>query len=110
MQFESPIAAQMAERVEAVVNSIASGDNACGTLRSQDGSLNRDFLRACVRPTLEVYEEEAEQHRQDKRELSSISEERRQVLELIYANASGGLPAAVNERLCRTLGFRYCAN
>ncbi|MCD8140833.1 MAG: hypothetical protein LUE17_13830 [Planctomycetaceae bacterium] len=110
MQFESPIAAQLAERIEDVVNSIASGDNACGTLRAPDGGLNRGFLRACVRPTLEVYEEEADQHRRDKRELSAISEERRQVLELIYANASGGLPAAVNERLCRALGFRYCVN
>ncbi len=110
MQYESPIAAQMADRIEAIVNSIASGDNACGTLRAPDGSLNRGFLRACVRPTLEVYEDEAEQHRQDKRELSAQSEERRQLLELIYANASGGLPASVQERLCRALGFRYCVN
>lgn len=100
-----PPAAQLAERVEAIVRSIASGDNACGTLLGPDGRLNLDFLRACVKPTLDVYEFEADALRADKMALSRESEDRRQVLEFVYSNALGQLPAAVSERLCQILGY-----
>lgn len=106
MQHHSPAAPDhLAERVEAIVRSIASGDNACGTLRGP-GGLNLDFVRACVKPTLDVYEFEADVLRADRMRLSRESEERRQALEFVYANALGQLPAAVADRLCRVLGYR----
>lgn len=94
-----------AERVEAVVRNIASGDNACGTLRDSRGGHNLDFIRSCVKPVLDVYEFEADNLRADKMLLSRESEERRQALEFVYSNACGQLPRAVADRVCRVLGY-----
>ncbi len=94
-----------AVRVETIVRNIASGDNACGALRGPDGRLNLDFLRSCAKPTLDVYEAEADQLRADRLALSRESEERRQALEFVYANAAGQLPAVVVDRLRQVLGL-----
>ncbi len=63
-------------RIETIVRSIASGDNACGSLMDGKGCLNLDFLRSSVKPTLAVYEFEADALRADKMALSRESEER----------------------------------
>ena len=49
----------LADRIGAITNSIASGNNACGSLISkQTGQLNHAFIEESVRPTLEQYEGE----------------------------------------------------
>ncbi|MCD8141317.1 MAG: hypothetical protein LUE17_16405 [Planctomycetaceae bacterium] len=93
------------ERIDSIANSIASGNNNCGTLVGPDGQINRNFLAASIYPTLKVYEDEARQLRQDKLELSRIAEDRRQGLEMVYSNAAGQLPRLVYERVCKLLGF-----
>jgi hypothetical protein len=96
----------VAERTATIVRNIASGNNACGTLfERQSGSLNTAFIAEAVRPILKVYEDEAQQLRADKMKLSRVSEERRQVLELIYSNCAASLPQTVLSRLCHLLGI-----
>ncbi len=75
------------ERVGAVVRSIASGNNACGTLfERQSGSLNTAFIAEAVRPTLAVYEDEIEQLRRENAALRVEIETKRQALESAVAN------------------------
>ncbi len=77
----------VAERTAAIVRSIASGNNACGTLfERQSGSLNTAFIAEAVRPTLAVYEDEAEQLRRENAALRRDVESKRQALESAVAN------------------------
>jgi hypothetical protein len=96
----------LAERTAAIVRSIASGNNACGTLMDKQGRLNTAFIEEAVRPTLDVYEREADELRVDRARVSSDSENRRQCLEYIYSNAHGRLPPDVAARLYQVLGIR----
>ncbi len=95
----------LAERTSAIVRSIASGNNACGTLVDRNGRVNEAFLAASVRPTLDVYEREAMELRDERNRLSRESEERRRILEFVYSNAGGQLPPEVNASLSRALGY-----
>ena len=95
----------LAERTGTIVRSIASGNNACGTLISRDGRINEAFIAESVRPTLEVYEQEADELRMVRSRLSQESEERRQALAFVYSNAYSQLPADVAERVRKVLGY-----
>lgn len=94
--------ATLADRTDAIVRSIASGNNACGSLLAADGRVNEAFIAKSVRPTLEVYEQEAEQLRQDRARVSQESEARRQTLEFIRANVQ--LPREIASRVNQVLG------
>ncbi len=95
----------LGERIATITRSIASGNNACGTLIDQQGRLNEAFIAQSIRPTLDVYEREANDLRADRARLSQESENRRQCLEFIYANAVCQLPHDVADRLCQVLGY-----
>jgi hypothetical protein len=76
------------DREDAVVRSIMSGNNACGTLRKalETGKLE-EFLRRMVRPTLQVCAGEQADLRQQRDAALQQSEARRQVLADVAANA-----------------------
>ncbi len=76
----------VAERTATIVRSIASGNNACGTLIGKDGRLNVAFLEASVRPTLEVCIDEAEQLRREVAALRREMEAKQFALECAVAN------------------------
>lgn len=84
----------LAERLGAITRSIASGANACGTLISKDGRLNLAFVEASVKPTLAVYETEAEQLRRENAALRHDLEAKKFALECAVANIHdiGALP------------------
>ena len=93
------------EREDAIVRSIKSGDNACGTLQTAltRGQLE-PFLRSMIRPTLQVYEGEAEQLRHDRDANSRQAEAWRQALEYIASNARASAPAHIEAFVLRALG------
>ena len=78
------------EREEAIVRSIMSGNNACGTLEKAMRTEQLEmFLRRMVQPTLQVCAQEQDDLRQQRDAALAQSEERRQVLADVAAN--GGL-------------------
>ncbi len=77
----------LADRISAITNSIASGNNACGTLISkQTGQLNHEFIAKSVRPTLEQYEGELADLRRERDALLRDIEAKRFALEAAVAN------------------------
>ena len=89
----------LAERLGAISRSIASGNNACGTLIDRSsGRLNTAFVEASVRPTLEVYEGELAQLRSENAALRRDVEAKRFALETAVSNipAITGNPDIVN--------------
>jgi hypothetical protein len=86
------------EREDAIVRSILSGNNACGTLaKAQAGGTLEDFLRGMIRPTLQVCAGEQADLRQQRDEALAQSEGRRQVLAEVAAN--GGLTGELAGRV-----------
>jgi hypothetical protein len=81
------------EREDAMVASILSGDNHCKTLENAAKAADGDYFRRAVRPTLEVYEDEAEYARRQRDMILEQSEKRRQALEFVASNAT--LPESV---------------
>ncbi len=79
----------LAERTATITRSIASGNNACGTLIDRAGRVNEAFIAQSVRPTLAVYENEAEQLRRENAALRRDVENKRQALESAVANIPG---------------------
>ena len=78
------------ERLDTITRSIASGNNACGTLIDrQNGSVNTSFIAEAARPTLNIYEAEAKQLREDIAKLSHEVEMKRQALECAISNVQG---------------------
>jgi hypothetical protein len=86
------------DREDAVVRSIMSGNNACGTLAtaSAKGELE-EFLRLMVRPTLTVCAGEQIELRRQRDAALAQSEARRRILADVAANGglAGGLAKAV---------------
>ncbi len=77
----------LADRIGAITNSIASGNNACGSLISkQTGQLNHAFIEESVRPTLEQYEGELAELRKERDALLREVEVKRFALEAVVAN------------------------
>ncbi|MCD8352432.1 MAG: hypothetical protein LUC93_17650 [Planctomycetaceae bacterium] len=95
----------MEERTATIIRSIASGNNQCGTLFC-NGQLNEPFLAASIKPTLAVYQDEADRLREDVLSHSQESENRRQALELVYSNALDALPPEIADRVSTVLGRR----
>jgi hypothetical protein len=93
------------EREDAIVRSIKSGDNVCGTLRTAlDRGRLEPFLRAMVRPTLQVYEDEEQQLRADRDANSRQAEAYRQALEYVASNARAASQAHLEAYAARALG------
>ena len=91
------------DRKNAIVNSIMSGNNACGTLQKAlaEGRLNV-FIRRMIQPTLRVCAEEAAELRQQRDAALKLSERRRLALANITANCTLPPPmAAEAEGLAR---------
>jgi hypothetical protein len=86
------------DREDAIVRSILSGNNACGTLAKAiaDGTLE-GFLRGMIRPTLTICADEAWDLRQQRDKALTQSETRRQVLADVAAN--GGLTGELAGRV-----------
>ncbi len=76
----------LADRIGAITRSIASGNNACGSLMGKDGRVNIPFIEASVRPTLEVYECELAELRKERDALLRDIEAKRFALEAAVAN------------------------
>jgi hypothetical protein len=88
------------ERENAIVNSIMSGNNACGTLNKALSYGNLDeFLRKMIRPSLCIYWQEALGLRRQRDDALRESEDRRRVLAEVAANVplSGPLAQRVDE-------------
>ena len=89
------------EREDAIVRSILSGNNACGTLDKalQTGALE-DFLRGMIRPTLHVCAAEYGEMVKERNELSADNEAKRFALEFVVSNLGGAVtisePAVLN--------------
>jgi hypothetical protein len=78
------------ERENAAVNSIMSGNNACGTLATAGASGRLEtFLRMMLRPTLSVCADEAEALARQRDAALAQAEARRRILAEVAAN--GGL-------------------
>ena len=93
------------ERQGAIIRGIMSGDNACGTLKHAIDSGNGPaFLGSKITPTLQVYEDEAQQLRSDRDAFSRQAEVYRQALEYIASNARGSAPAHLEAYALRALG------
>ncbi len=86
------------EREAAILRSIASGNNACGTLMTAGGVLNEAFIRQAVRPTLIVYEQEAAHLRNDNTTLRADNNELCWFLNFFSANHPHLLEQARRER------------
>lgn len=85
------------ERENAIVNSIMSGDNACGTLQkavTAGGETLANYLRATIQPTLQVCAEEEAQKDRDLSALSRDNEAKRFALESVASNVPN-LPVPV---------------
>ncbi len=76
----------LADRIATITRSIASGNNACGSLIDRDGRVNGAFLALSIQPTLEIYEREAAELRQQRDELLRDIEAKRAALESAVAN------------------------
>lgn len=75
------------ERIIAIVNSILSGDNECGTIqKALEGGTLGDFIQSMVRPTLQIYEDEYEELRRENDRLSRENQNKRFALECALAN------------------------
>lgn len=77
------------EREDAIVRSIMSGNNSCGTLAAlvaNGGQALEDFLRMMVRPTLKVCNEEENQLIREGHALRADNEAKRFALETVVAN------------------------
>lgn len=76
-------------RETAIVHSIMSGHNSCGTLEAlarQGGDALERFLRQCVRATLAVVAAESQQLTREKHALSADNEKKRFALESVVSN------------------------
>jgi hypothetical protein len=75
------------DREDAIVRSIMSGNNACGTLQEASviGKLE-EFLRLMIRPTLQVCAGEQADLRKQRDDALAVSEARRRVLAEVAAN------------------------
>ena len=91
------------EREDAIARNIMSGNNACGTLATafQKGTLE-EFLRLCVKGTLEVCASEQLDLQNDLELTRGLSEQRRALLAEIYSNVPG-LPPALSERVMKLM-------
>lgn len=85
--------ATLIEREDAIIRSLASGNNACGSLIGPDGRLNLAFVRQALRPTLAVYEQEAEQLRRDNAIVRAQAESLRREVAFVEQNH----PAIINQ-------------
>ena len=95
----------IAERRDAIVRGIMSGDNACGVLKQAiDTGNGPAFLGSKIVPTLQVYEDEAQQLRADRDANSRQAEAYRQALEYIASNARASSPAHLEAYVLRALG------
>lgn len=95
------------DRENAIVNSIMSGDNSCGTLQklvAAGGKPLEDFLRCGIRATLKVCAEEAAQLRADREAVSRADEQKRQALEYISSHAQSTSPAHIHAYAEKALG------
>lgn len=95
----------VAERTAVAIRNILSGDNACGTLVGKDGKVNAEHLERSIRPVIQVGEDEKNMIRAERARVSQESEDRRQCLDLIHANAVGLLPREIADRLRKVLGY-----
>ncbi len=96
------------EREDAVVNSIMSGNNACGTLARAAAAGDAEFFRRAVRPTILVYEDEARMLREQRDSALRECERRRQALEFVAGNLtlSGDVAAVVGAALGRGVNWK----
>lgn len=95
----------VSERTAAAIRNILSGDTSCARLVRPDGSVDREHLDRSVRVVMQTYEDEKNELLRDRALISRESEERRQILELVYSNAIGLLPPDIADRVCRALGL-----
>ena len=81
------------EREDAIVNSIMSGHNACGTLKQALGNVQQldKFLRGMVQPTLQVCAAEYGEMVKERNELSADNEAKRFALEFVVSNLGGAV-------------------
>ncbi len=87
--MNDPNSNTLAERLGTITRSIASGNNACGTLIGRDGRVNTAFIAEAVRPTLGVYEGELAVLRKERDALLRDVEVKRFALETAVANIPG---------------------
>ena len=100
-----PTVNTIAERRDAIVRGIMSGDNACGALKqSIDTGNGPAFLGSKITPTLQIYEEEAQQLRVDRDAFLRQAEVYRQALEYVASNARASSPAHLEAYVLRALG------
>ncbi len=92
------VPATLLEREAAIFRGIASGNNACGSLMRRDehgnAVLNEAFIRQAIRPTLTVYEQEAEQLRRDLAAVRAENATLRRESEYLAANPGHTLEQA----------------
>lgn len=74
------------ERINACVNGILSGSNACGTLKNAVDNNDATYFANMIRPSFSVYEEEIEALRAQRDYALRDVEIKRQALESIAAN------------------------
>lgn len=87
------------ERENAIVNSIMSGQNSCGTLAvlaTQGGKALEDFLRMMVRATLQVCNQEENRLLTENHTLRADNETKRFGLESVVANIAIDNPAVLD--------------
>jgi hypothetical protein len=73
-------------RLETAVSNIMSGDNNCGTLANAALNGDSDYFRDKIRPVVAVYEQEAEDLRQQRDAANRDVELKRFALESILSN------------------------
>jgi len=74
------------ERVETIVRSIMSGNNACGTLLDAAAKGDAEYFRPCIRATLSVYDDELKQAKADRDAALKDAELKRYALEMVVSN------------------------
>lgn len=74
------------ERVETIVRSIMSGNNACGTLFEAAAKGDAEYFKPCIRATLSVYDDELKQAKADRDAALRDVELKRYALETVVSN------------------------
>jgi len=74
------------ERVEAIVRSIMSGNNACGSLLDAAAKGDAEYFRLCIRATLSVYDDELKQAKADRDAALKDAELKRYALGTVVSN------------------------
>ncbi len=99
------------DRENAIVNSVMSGLNSCGTLQKMVAEAAagnpqplENHIRCGVRATLAVCADEATQLRIDRDKISQQEEAKRQALEYISSNAQSASAAHIHAYAEKALG------